>query len=81
VLNLTALKQPDSETLREAFSRSGDKLRITVTQAKWLGDILARLNDQQIEVAFRAGNYSPAEIQMLTTTVRARINELVNLRE
>jgi hypothetical protein len=62
VLNLTALKQTDSKALREAFSRSGDKLRITVTQAKWLGDILARLNDQQIEDAFRAGNYSPAEI-------------------
>lgn len=52
---------------------------ITVAQAKWLGNILAKLSDQQIKDAFRAGNYSPAEIEMLTNTVRARIKELVNL--
>ena len=54
---------------------------VTVAQAKWIGRILASLSDQQITDAFRAANYSPSEIQMLTTTVRARINELVNLRD
>jgi hypothetical protein len=37
------------------------------------------LTDQQISDAFRAANYSPEEIEVLTKTVRARINELVNL--
>ena len=52
---------------------------ITVEQAKWIGDLLSRLSDQQISDAFRAANYSPEEIQALTQALRARINELVNL--
>lgn len=52
---------------------------ITVEQAKWIGDLLSRLSDQQIADAFRAANYSPEEIQALTQAFRARINELVNL--
>src|SRR5215510_4585004 len=49
---------------------------ITVDQAKWLGSILSRLSDEQIADAFKAANYSPAEVQMLTASVRGRINEL-----
>jgi len=52
---------------------------ITVAQAKWIGGILSQLSDQQISEAFRAANYTPEQIQSLTRTVRARINELVNL--
>ena len=52
---------------------------ITVAQAKWLGNILAQLSNQQISDAFRAANYRPEEIQALTEVVKARINELVNL--
>ena len=52
---------------------------ITVEQAKWIGDLLSRLSNQQIADAFRAANYSPEEIQALTQALRARINELVNL--
>jgi hypothetical protein len=52
---------------------------ITVEQAKWIGGILSQLSDQQIRDAFRAANYSPEEIESLTRTVRARINELANL--
>lgn len=55
-----------------------DDLR--VEEAAWLGDLLARLSDQQINDAFRAANYSPAEIRLLTVAVRARINELANIR-
>ncbi len=58
----------------------GDILRdVTVDQAKWIGTWLSQLTDQQISDAFRAANYSPEEIEVLTKTVRARINELVNL--
>ncbi|PYS58378.1 MAG: hypothetical protein DMF76_19370 [Acidobacteria bacterium] len=53
---------------------------ITVAQAKWLGNILSQLSDQQITDAFRAANYSPEQIEALTRVVKARISELVNLQ-
>lgn len=52
---------------------------ITVEQAKWIGDLLSRLSDEQIADAFRAGNFNAEEVQMLTSAFRARINQLVNL--
>jgi hypothetical protein len=52
---------------------------ITVEQAKWVGDMLSRLSDEQLADAFRAGNFTPEEVQMLVGAVRARINQLVNL--
>jgi hypothetical protein len=52
---------------------------ITVEDAKWIGDLLARLSDEQITNAFRAGNFTQEEIQMLVPAMRARINQLVNL--
>jgi hypothetical protein len=52
---------------------------ITVEQARWIGGLLSRLSDQQIKDAFRAGGYSPEEVEMLAATVRARINELIRL--
>jgi len=52
---------------------------ITVEQAKWIGKWLSQLTDQQINDALRAANYSPEEIETLTKTFRARIDELANL--
>jgi hypothetical protein len=52
---------------------------ITVEQAKWIGDLLSRLSDQQLSDAFKAANFDEQEIQLLTEAVRARINQLVNL--
>jgi hypothetical protein len=68
---------------RVAF-RYGGKNRglfkeITLADAKWIGELLSRLSDRQLEDAFRAANYLPAEVTMLTEAVRRRINELVNL--
>lgn len=70
---------------RVAF-RYGGKNRglfknITIEDAKWIGDLLSRLSDRQIADAFRAANYNPVEVRMLTEAVRRRINELVNLPE
>ena len=64
-----------------AFSgKQGELLeRVTVEQAKWIGSLLAQLSDQQLQDAFRAANFEPEEIQMLTKEVRARIEQLVNL--
>jgi len=55
-----------------------DDLR--VEEAAWLGGLLARLSDNQIGDAFRAANYSPSEVRLLTRAVRSRINELANIR-
>jgi hypothetical protein len=68
---------------RVAF-RYGGKNRglfknITLADAKWISDLLSRLSDEQLADAFRAANYSPAEVGLLAAAVRRRINELVNL--
>ncbi len=52
---------------------------ITIEEASWIGRLLAQLSDAQISDAFRAANYTPAEVAMLTSAVRARISELSNL--
>ena len=52
---------------------------ITVDDARWLGNLLSRLSDQQIEDAFRAANHTPEEIRLLSGAVRARINALTQL--
>jgi len=53
---------------------------ITVEQAQWVGQLLSRLSNRQIADAFRAANYSRAEVRTLSSAVRARINELASLR-
>jgi hypothetical protein len=58
--------------------RMFDDLR--VEEAAWLGGLLSQLSDRQIGDAFRAANYAPAEVSLMTGAVRARINELANIR-
>jgi hypothetical protein len=53
---------------------------ITIDDAIWLATWLARLSDQQLGDAFRAANYRPDEVDLLTRVVRARTNELLSLR-
>jgi len=53
---------------------------ISVRDAEWVAAFLAQLSDRQLQDAFRAANYTPAQINMLTQTVRYRTNELLNLR-
>jgi hypothetical protein len=59
---------------------SGLFANITVEQARWMGSWLSRLSDKQISDAFRAANYTPDEVQLLTTAFRTRTNQLVNMR-
>jgi hypothetical protein len=54
---------------------------ITVEQAKWIGDMLGRLSENQIKDAFRAANYTPQEVEALTQEVMGRINSLRRLSE
>jgi hypothetical protein len=53
---------------------------VSVDDARWVGGLLARLSARQLNDAFRAANYTPAETETLTRVVRARIDELVTLR-
>jgi hypothetical protein len=53
---------------------------ISVDEAQWINGWLSRLSDRQIQDAFRAANYSPEEVRMMTRGVRARINELAAVR-
>jgi hypothetical protein len=49
---------------------------ITVANARWLADLLTQLSDRQIRDAFRAANYSQANINLLTRAVKDRIAQL-----
>jgi len=53
---------------------------IRIDEARWIAALLSKLSDRQISDAFRAANYTPAEIRTLTEAVRARINELTSIR-
>jgi hypothetical protein len=49
---------------------------IQVEEARWIGGWLTRLTDAQVADAFRAANYSPEDVRLLTESVRSRIEEL-----
>jgi hypothetical protein len=53
--------------------------RIPREDAKWMGELLARLSPQQIHDAFRAAGYSPDQVEGFSTTVQSRIAELNRL--
>jgi hypothetical protein len=53
--------------------------RIPRSDAKWIGGLLAQLSPEQIRDAFRAGGYSPEQVQSFAAVVEARIAELNNL--
>jgi hypothetical protein len=52
---------------------------ITVDDARWMAHWLSQLSAQQIEDAFRAANYKPEEVHLLSGALRERIKELVDL--
>ena len=44
--------------------------------ARWIGQLLAQLSNEQIRQAFRAAGYSPQEVEGFANVVEQRINEL-----
>lgn len=52
---------------------------IKVADAKWIGSLLRRLSREQISDAFRAANYTPEEIGILSDAVLDRIEQLTSL--
>jgi len=53
---------------------------ITVQDAHWMATWLSKLSDAQLRDAFRAANYQPDQIDLLTREVRERTNELLSLQ-
>ena len=47
--------------------------------ARWIGQILSRLSSAQIHDAFRAGGYTPDQIEAFTKVIQTRIAELNSL--
>ncbi len=58
---------------------SGLMKGIKTEDARWVGGLLSKLSDKQLEDAFRAANYEGEALRMLVAEVRARINELTSL--
>jgi hypothetical protein len=53
--------------------------RIPLADARWIGQLLARLSNDQVQSAFRAAGYDPAEVQRFSTAIEKRIAELNKL--
>ena len=53
--------------------------RIPRADAKWLGQRLSQLSEEQIRDCFRAGGYTPEEVAEYTQAVQERIAELAAL--
>ena len=47
--------------------------------AKWIGELLSQLSEQQIKDAFRAGGFTPQQVDGYAGKVRERIAELNRL--
>lgn len=50
--------------------------QVPLADAKWLGQILGQLSADQIRDCFRAGGYTPAEVEGYTKVVQKRIAQL-----
>jgi len=53
---------------------------VKVENARWIGDLLARLSDKQLADAFRAGHYPEEAIRLYLRSMRARIKQLQALK-
>lgn len=75
------VNKTDGRTVKlNYWSKNGNILKdVSVEDARWMGQRLARLSPEQIEDAFRAANYSPEQVRLLSRAVRNRIQELNNL--
>jgi hypothetical protein len=53
---------------------------LTIADARWLGNLVKRLSDEQFKDAFRSANYSAAEVDQLASAFRARANSLLTVQ-
>lgn len=60
--------------------RAGHALAgVRVENARWMGNLLARLSDKQLSDAFRAGGFNEAETAIYLQALHARISQLQSL--
>jgi hypothetical protein len=52
---------------------------VTIENARWMGNLLARLSDKQLSDAFRAGGFDDSETAIYIATIRKRIERLQKL--
>ena len=74
----TFIKAVDGQTIHFNYTAQRTDLMqgINVQHGRWLADLLLQLSDKQIQDAFRAANYEPEEIAILTASFKSRIAEL-----
>src|SRR4029077_21111216 len=70
---LTAFDVPNYE---ERTKMENVTKHIPRADAKWLGQLLGQLSEEQIRECFRAAGYTPEEVDGFTNSVRKRISEL-----
>jgi len=52
---------------------------VPIEHARWIGEMLARLSEEQLRDAFRAADYDNATMEGFVTALRERINALTQL--
>lgn len=74
------IKAVNGDVIDFVYSGKNQKLfeGMTVADARWLSERFKALSDEQIKDAFRAANYSAAEVDTLTMALKARIAALDN---
>ena len=53
--------------------------RVAAADVRWMGRMLARLSDDQVQAAFRAAGYDPDDVRRFSAVVEKRIGELNRL--
>lgn len=53
--------------------------KVRIEHARWIGERLSRLTDDQLHTIFRAANYTPNDTRLLVRVIRDRVDQLVNL--
>jgi len=75
------IKKLNGDKIEFNYSGKNQKLfeGLTVSDARWLSNLLKRLSDDQIKDAFRSANYSTEEIDLLAGEFKERIAALAKL--
>ena len=75
------IKKVNGDKIDFNYSGKNQKLfeGLTVSDARWLSNLLKRLSDDQIKDAFRSANYSAEEVDLLAGEFKERIAALAKL--
>lgn len=69
--------EPDGDVILSYKGKNRGVFKgITVEDARWLATLMSKLSDKQIGDAFRAANYSAADVAVYVSAIRRKIAEL-----